>query len=147
MDYMVGSGSTIGGSEIDSCLICVAAKKEWPESGVAQILAEMGCLQKHRFLKGKRTAVFGMLSNGSMFQFFAVGANNKVYCSRQPIVLCPEQGSGNYQSSESLASILGWLNWFLDTVQSTSPRSRPRWLLKLLQVKIIKAISKKRWIS
>ena len=126
VDYMIGSGCTMGNSEVDSCLVSVEATKEWPESGVAQILAEMGCLQKNRLSKGKKTPVFGMLSNGLMFQFFAIGINSSVYGSGMPIVLSPDPVNGKYESSESLANILRWLKWFCDTMKTVFYGARLR---------------------
>ncbi len=44
VDYMIGAGG-------DSFFLVVEAKKEWPNSAVAQVLAEAGCLLKNREFK------------------------------------------------------------------------------------------------
>jgi hypothetical protein len=64
VDYMIGAGG-------DSSLLVVEAKKELPDSAVAQVLAEAGCLPKNRDLNGKCTPVFAVLTNAVFFQCFA----------------------------------------------------------------------------
>ncbi len=84
VDYMIGAGG-------ESFLLVVEAKKEWPDSAVAQVLAEAGCLLKNRELDGKFTPVFAVLTNSVFFQFFAVDTNSVVFTSGVPIALCKAQ--------------------------------------------------------
>ena len=129
VDYMIGSGHTLGSTEVDSCLLCVQAKKEWPDSGIAQILAEMGCLQKNRLSKGKNSSVFGILTNGAMYQIFAIDMNSRVYCSGTPMLLRPE-ADGNYAASGPLAEILRWVMWLCSTMKTISPGCSPVMVLQ-----------------
>lgn len=49
VDYMIGSTiSRDTARYIDSFVLVVEAKLEWPISGVAQVIAEAGCLHKRR---------------------------------------------------------------------------------------------------
>jgi hypothetical protein len=124
VDYMIGSGCTIGNTEVDSCLVCVEAKKEGIDSGIAQILAELGCLQKNRLIKGKNSPVFGILTNGTIYQFYSIDMNSIVYCSGSPMVLRPEP-DGSYDASGPLAEILRWVMWFCSTMRAMSPGFSP----------------------
>lgn len=69
-DYMIGSKLKVG--ELDSMLLVVEAKLEWPRKAVWQVLIEAGCHLKTRMGAGKNTPVFAVLSNGTLFQFFAI---------------------------------------------------------------------------
>ena len=76
VDYMIGAGD-----RLESFLLVVEAQKDWPDSAVAQVLAEAGCLLKNRQAIGKSTPVFAILTNGVNFQFFAIDTNSVVYTS------------------------------------------------------------------
>jgi hypothetical protein len=124
VDYMIGSGSMLGPSHVDSCLLAVEAKREWPDTGIAQVLAEAGCLQQNRILKGLTTPVFAMLTNATLFQFFAIDTNSTVYSSGVPLIL-DYADDGTYQTSTNLPKILHWLRWFISCMRLTSPRCSP----------------------
>jgi hypothetical protein len=115
VDYMIGSGG-------DSFLLVVVAKKEWPDSAVAQVLAEAGCLLKNRQFDGKSTPVFAVLTNASFFQFFAIDTSSVVFTSGAPISLCIAKDR-TYKSSTSLVQILRWLSWFIKSMADASPPS------------------------
>jgi hypothetical protein len=72
VDYMFGSSKTETKSvkSMDSFILVVEAKKEWPDGAVAQVLCEAGCLLKKRLTSGKSTPVFAVLTNGTDFKFF-----------------------------------------------------------------------------
>jgi hypothetical protein len=139
VDYMIGSCDTRETAEnIDSFLLVVKAKLEWPQrymlpltphvlilcscSALPQVLAEAGCLLRRRLAAGKNTPVFAVLTNAEHFQFFAIDVDNVVYCSGQPIFL--GLGSdGDWASSTSLRQILRWFKWFITSMASISPQS------------------------
>ncbi len=99
---MIGAGG-------DSFLLVVEAKKEWPDSAVAQVLAEAGCLLKNRELKRKCTPVFAVLTNAVFFQFFAIDTNSFVFSSGVAIPLSKAKDR-SYKTSTSLIQILRWLH-------------------------------------
>ena len=122
VDYMIGSAPTMDAvDDIDSFILVVEAKREWPDNSVAQVLAEAGCLLKKRMENGKNTPVFAMLTNAYLFQFFAIDVDGIVYCSGPPCVLGlgPD---GTYATSHSLLLILRWLRWFISCMAAISPR-------------------------
>ena len=106
---------------MDSFLLVVQAKKEWPDSAIPQVLAEAGCLLKKRLAAGKNTPVFAALTNGTDFKFFAIDTNSVVYDSGKKVLEPGEDGT--YNSSTSLSEILRWLNWFMTVIKSISPRA------------------------
>lgn len=53
VDYMFGSSTDKTVQDLDSFLLIVEAKKEWPDSAVPQVIAEAGCLLKKRLAAGK----------------------------------------------------------------------------------------------
>ena len=115
VDYMIGQGG-------ESFLLVVEAKKEWPDSAVAQVLAQAGCLLKNRELNGKSTPVFAVLTNAAFFQFFAIDTNSVVFTSGAPISLSTAKDR-SYKSSISLVQILRWLNWFINSMAEISTPS------------------------
>jgi hypothetical protein len=120
-DYMIGTKKGPKSSSPDNYLLIVEAKKDWPESAVAQILAEAGCLLKRRMAAGKKTPVFAVLSNGVFFRFFAIDTLGTV-CSSSTLTL--EAGPDrSYKSSTSLSEILRWLHWFISSYKSLSPQA------------------------
>ena len=107
---------------MDSFLLVVEAKKEWPDSAIPQVLAEAGSLLKKRLAAGKNTPVFAVLTNGLFFRFFAIDTDCVVYSSKRQIVL--EVGEDDsYNSSSSLSEILSWFHWFMSSIKSISPRA------------------------
>jgi hypothetical protein len=123
VDYMFGSSKTKSVDTMDSFLLVVEAKKEWPDSAVPQVLAEAGCLLKKRVAAGKNTPVFAVLTNGLLFRFFAIDIDGVVYSSGQtPIGLGLGPG-GDYTDSPTLSEILRWLTWFMTSIKSISPRA------------------------
>jgi hypothetical protein len=120
---MFGSSKTKSVDAMDSFLLVVEAKKEWPDSAIPQVLAEAGCLLKKRLSAGKNTPVFAVLTNGLFFRFFAIDIDGTVYSSGQtPIVLAygPE---GDYANSPTLLEIIRWFTWFMTAIRSISPRA------------------------
>ena len=123
VDYMFGSSKTKSVDTMDSFLLVVEAKKEWPDSAIPQVLAEAGCLLKKRLAAGKNTPVFAVLTNGLLFRFFAIDIDGVVYSSGQtPIGLGLGPG-GDYTDSPSLSEILRWLTWFMTSIKSISHRA------------------------
>jgi hypothetical protein len=123
VDYMFGSSKTKSVDTMDSFLLVVEAKYEWPAKSVAQTLAEAGCLLKKRLAAGKKTPVFAALTNGLLFRFFAIDIDGVVYSSGQtPIGLGLGPG-GDYTDSPTLSEILRWLTWFMTAIKSVSPRA------------------------
>ena len=121
VDYMFGSSKTKSVDTMDSFLLVVEAKYEWPAKSVAQTLAEAGCLLKKRLAAGKNTPVFAVLTNGLLFRFFAIDIDGVVYSSGQKVLEPGEDGT--YNSSSSLTDILRWLTWFMTSIKSISPRA------------------------
>jgi hypothetical protein len=120
VDYMFGSSKTKSVDTMDSFLLVVQAKKEWPDSAIPQVLAEAGCLLKKRLAAGKKTPVFAVLTNGLLFRFFAIDIDGVVYSSGQtPIGLGLGPG-GDYTDSPTLSEILRWLTWFMTSIKSAS---------------------------
>jgi hypothetical protein len=112
VDYMFGSSKTKSVDTMDSFLLVVEAKKEWPDSAIPQVLCEAGCLLKKSLAAGKNTPVFAVLTNGLLFRFFAIDIDGVVYSSGQtPIGL-----------GLTLSEILRWLTWFMTSIKSISPR-------------------------
>jgi len=123
VDYMFGSSKTKSVDTMDSFLLVVEAKKEWPDSAIPQVLAEAGCLLKKRLAAGKNTPVFAVLTNGLLFRFFAIDIDGVVYSSGQtPIGLGLGPG-GDYTDSPTLSEILRWFTWFMISIKSISPRA------------------------
>ncbi|KAJ3252547.1 hypothetical protein HK103_001399 [Boothiomyces macroporosus] len=81
VDYMFGSSKTKSVDNMDSFLLVLEAKKEWPDSAVPQVLCEAGCLLRKRLAAGKNTPVFAVLTNGLLFCFFAIDTDGVVYAS------------------------------------------------------------------
>jgi hypothetical protein len=121
VDYMFGSSKTKSVDDMDSFLLVVEAKYEWPAKSVAQTLAEAGCLLKKRLAVGKKTPVFAVLTNGLFFRFFAIDIDCVVYSSGQKVLEPGEDGT--YNSSTSLTGILRWFTWFMTSIKSISPRA------------------------
>ena len=107
---------------MDSFLLVVEAKKEWPDSAIPQVLAEAGCLLKKRLAVGKSTPVFAALTNGRLFRFFAIDTDCVVYASGE--ILLKVGKDETYNSSTSLSEILSWFYWlFMSSIKSISPRA------------------------
>ena len=121
VDYMLGSSKTKSVDTMDSFLLVVEAKKEWPDSAIPQVLAEAGCLLKKRLAAGKKTPVFAVLTNGLLFRFFAIDIDGVVYSSGHKVLEPGEDGT--YKSSSSLSEILRWFTWFMTAIKSISPRA------------------------
>lgn len=122
VDYMFGSSKTKSVDDMDSSLLVVEAKYEWPARSVAQTLAEAGCLLKKRLAAGKNTPVFAALTNGLLFRFFAIDTDGVVYSSGLPILL-GFGAEGDYTKSPSLSEILRWFAWFITSIKNISPRA------------------------
>jgi hypothetical protein len=121
VDYMLGSSRTNTVGAMDSFLLVVEAKFEWPAKSVAQTLAEAGCLLKKRLAAGKNTPVFAVLTNALFFRFFAIDTDGVVYASTTRLLeIGPD---GTYNSSSSLSEILRWFTWFMTALKSISPRA------------------------
>jgi hypothetical protein len=121
VDYMFGSSKTKSVDTMDSFLLVVEAKKEWPDSAIPQVLAEAGCLLKKRLAAGKNTPVFAVLTNGLLFRFFAIDTDGVVYASKTRLLEIGEDGT--YKSSSSLSEILRWFTWCMTSIKSISPRA------------------------
>ena len=131
VDYMIVSSKTKSDKSMDSFLLVVQAKKEWPDSAIPQVICEAGCLLKKRLAAGKDTPVFAVLTNGLLFRFFAIdtkgvdtnGVDTKgvVYASEAELLKIGPDGT--YNSSTSLSEILRWFTWFMTSMKSFSPRA------------------------
>jgi len=121
VDYMFGSSKTKSVDTMDSFLLVVEAKKEWPDSAIPQVLAEAGCLLKKRLAAGKETPVFAVLTNGLSFRFFAIDTDGVVYASETHLLKLGEDET--YKSSTTLSEILRWFTWFMVAAKSISPRA------------------------
>jgi len=121
VDYMFGSSKIKSVDTMDSFLLVVEAKKEWPDSAIPQVLAEAGCLLKKRLAAGKITPVFAVLTNGTDFRFFAIDTEGVVYASGKKVLELGEVGT--YNTSSSLSVILRWLTWFMTAIKTVSPRA------------------------
>ena len=121
VDYMFGTSKTKSVDTMDSFLLVVEAKKEWPDSAIPQVLCEAGCLLKKRLAAGKNTPVFAALTNGLFFRFFAIDTDGVVYASKTRLLEIGEDGT--YKSSSSLSEILRWFTWFMTSIKSISPRA------------------------
>lgn len=98
VDYMIGSGlyEDSTASDIDSFILAVDAKLDWPIDALAQVLAEAGCLLRNRLAVGKKTPVFAILTNSKFFKFFAIDIDGTVYSSGPEIVL-----QGEYRGNQA----------------------------------------------
>jgi hypothetical protein len=123
VDYMFGSSKTKSVETMDSFLLVVEAKKEWPDSAIPQVICEAGCLLKKRLAAGKDTPVFAVLTNGIFFRFFAIDTNGKVYSSGLPPIGLGFGPEGDYANSPTLSEILRWFTWFMTSMKSFSPRA------------------------
>lgn len=112
-DFMIG---TYHRYSLDSHVLVMQARGEWSDRAIPLILAEAGCLLKRRLEAEKKTPVFAVLSNGSLFRFFAIDTDSAVYSSAE-FPLTPGQ-DGSFQSSTSLPEILRWLRWILSSYES-----------------------------
>ena len=121
VDYMLGTSRIKSADAMDSFLMVVEAKKEWPDSAVPQILCKAGCLLKKRLEAGKNTPVFAVLTNAGFFRFFAIDTDCVVYASKTFLMEAGDDGT--YETSSSLAEILRWFTWFMVSVKSISPRA------------------------
>jgi hypothetical protein len=121
VDYMFGSSKTKSVENMDSFLLVVEAKHEWPDKSVTQTLAEAGCLLKKRLDAGKNIPVFAVLTNGTFFRFFAIDTDGVVYASGMEILQLGEDGT--YKSSSSLSVILRWITWLMVAIKSVPPRA------------------------
>ncbi|KAK5669306.1 hypothetical protein QVD99_003706 [Batrachochytrium dendrobatidis] len=121
VDYMLESSDTKTVDTMDSFLLVVGAKKEWPDSAVPQILCEAGCLLKKRLAAGKNTPVLAVLTNGTDFRFFAIDTDGVVYASTKKMLELGQDGT--YKTSTSLSEILRWFTWFMTAIKSVSPRA------------------------
>ena len=121
VDYMFGSCKIKSVDVIDSFLLVMEAKKEWPDSSIPQVLCEAGCLLKKRLAVGKNTPVFAALTNGLFFRFFAINTDGVVYASTTRLLEIGEDRT--YNSSSSLTDILRWFTWFMTAIKSISPRA------------------------
>ena len=123
---MFGSSKIKSVETMDSYLLVVEAKKEWPDSAIPQVICEAGCLLKKRLAAGKDTPVFAVLTNGLLFRFFAidtkgVDTNGVVYSSEAELLKIGPDGTYNF--STSLSEILRWFTWFMTSIKSFSPRA------------------------
>ena len=123
VDYMFGSSKTKSVDTMDSFLLVVEAKKEWPDSAIPQVLCEAGCLLKKRLAAGKNTPVFAVLTNGLLFRFFAIDTDGTVYSSGLPPIGLGYGPEGDYTNSPTLSEILRWFTWFMTSIKSISPRA------------------------
>jgi hypothetical protein len=121
VDYMFWSSKTKSVDTMDSFLLVVEAKKEWPDSAIPQVLCEAGCLLKKRIAAGKNTPVFAVLANGLFFRIFAIDTDGMVYASKTRLLEIGEDGA--YNSSTSLSEILRWFTWFMTSIKAFSPRA------------------------
>lgn len=121
VDYMFGSSQLPVAKVTDTFVLVVEAKKEWHDSAVPQILCEAGCLLKKRLAAGKNTPVFAVLTNGTDFRFFAIDTDGVVYASTKKMLEIGEDGT--YKTSTSLTEIRRWINWFMTSIKSVSPRA------------------------
>ena len=106
---------------MDSFLLIVEAKKEWPDSAIPQVICEAGCLLKKRLAAGKNTPVFAVLTNGLFFRFFAIDVDSIVYSSKTLLLEVGEDDT--YNSSTSLSEIIRCFTWFMTSIKSFSPRA------------------------
>ncbi|KAJ3334440.1 hypothetical protein HDU91_002732, partial [Kappamyces sp. JEL0680] len=120
---MFGFSKTKSVKTMDSFLLVVEAKKEWPDSAMAQVLVEAGCLLKKRLASGNKTPVFAVLTNGQLFRFFCIDVDGVVYSSGAPPIGLGPGPSGDYSTSTSLSEILRWFHWFLTSIKTTSQQA------------------------
>jgi hypothetical protein len=123
VDYMLGTSKIRSVNSMDSFLLVLEAKKEWPDSAIPQILCEAGCLLKKRLAVNKNTPVFAVLTNSLLFRFFAIDVNGVVYTSGNPPIGLGPGTEGGYTNSSSLYEILRWFAWFMTSIKSISPRA------------------------
>jgi hypothetical protein len=123
VDYMFGSSKTKSVDTMDSFLLVVEAKKEWPDSAIPQVLCEAGCLHKKRLAAEKNTPVFAVLTNGLFFRFFAIDTDGMVYSSGLPPIGLGFGPEGDYINSPTLSEILRWFSWFMISIKSFSLRA------------------------
>ncbi|EGF77735.1 hypothetical protein BATDEDRAFT_27416 [Batrachochytrium dendrobatidis JAM81] len=118
---MFGSSQLPVAKVTDIFFLVVEAKKEWLDSAVPQVLAKAGCLLKKRLAAGKNTPVLAVLTNGTLFRFFAIDTDGIVYAST--IHLLKLGNDRTYKTSTSLSEILCWFTWFMTAIKSVSPRA------------------------
>jgi hypothetical protein len=67
VDYLLDPSKSKPSKSVDSFLLLVQAKKEWPDDAVAQVLCAAGCLLKKRLTAGMNAPVIAVLTNGLSF--------------------------------------------------------------------------------
>jgi hypothetical protein len=76
---------------LDLPFLCVAeAKKDKFEQGLAQCLIEMKVCQTKNEESGKKIEIFGIVSNGTTWQFYKLSKENEVFES-EPFVISDEE--------------------------------------------------------
>ena len=120
-DYMIGTSRVYDVDDMDSFLLVVEAKKDWPDKAVPQVICEAGCLLKKRLAAEKITPVFAILTNGTDFRFFAIDVDGVVYASGKKVLEVGEDDT--YTTSSSLKEILRWITWLMSTLIIISPRA------------------------
>ena len=118
LDYAFGSSKFI--DDMDTLIMVLESKRDWPSTAVYQVLAEAGCFLKRRLEQDKMTPVFAVLSNGDFFRFFAIDEKSVVFCSKLIALSVPDDG--DWKNSKSLVEILTWFNWFITCMAVFSPR-------------------------
>ncbi|TPX72806.1 hypothetical protein SpCBS45565_g00301 [Spizellomyces sp. 'palustris'] len=80
-DYAIGHGLPDAPPTLDTYLIAIEAKVDWPKTSIYQALAQGATLHKKRKAAGKKAIVFVILSNGLLWQFFNIGEDGYVQAS------------------------------------------------------------------
>ncbi|KAI9091461.1 hypothetical protein DFS34DRAFT_688602 [Phlyctochytrium arcticum] len=87
VDYMIGHAGLKHIHDYDppkdSHLVVVEAKLEWPAQSRNQWLAEVCTLHKTRQDAGKNSTVYGVLSNGQLWQFAMVNQKGDIFTSHE----------------------------------------------------------------
>jgi hypothetical protein len=122
MDYAIGPRSRPN----DSFMWVMEAKRDWAKSaddGMYQLLAGIDALLVRREYISRKTPIFGVLSNGERFRFFAVSHSRVVYSSGSD----PFKLSCTYPLEDDffgeLSHIFRWFTFFAQSVPKLSARS------------------------
>ena len=104
VDYIIGSSVLL--MQVKDCRL--GGSHLQMENHISQIIAAIGCTQRE--MENSETPVFGILTDATSFQFFAI-TDGKVFCSGDHSLLNIPDGI-NYANNEQFKSILRWFKFF-----------------------------------
>ena len=77
-----------------------------PDSTIPQVLCEAGCLLQKELAAGNKTAVFGVLTNGQLFRFFAIDVDGIVYSSEAELLKIGRVHMGRFKGRHFICNFV-----------------------------------------